>query len=75
MTVSQASWVGTPHIRGYSEPMRMFLLTASIIGLQFAWGTEVSIIPKAAPIACDFYSRPPALELAMLELTVDNWCR
>lgn len=38
---NQASWVGQPRIRGFSESMRMFLLTSSIIGLQFAWGTEV----------------------------------
>ena len=35
-------WSGQPRIKGASESMRMFLLTFSMIGLQFAWGTEVN---------------------------------
>lgn len=34
------SWTGQPRIKGNSEFMRMFLLTLSLIGLQFCWGTE-----------------------------------
>ncbi|KAK5087986.1 hypothetical protein LTR05_002202 [Lithohypha guttulata] len=35
-----AEWVGTPRIRGGSEPVRMILLTFSLIGLQLTWGLE-----------------------------------
>ncbi|CAK4017863.1 General alpha-glucoside permease [Lecanosticta acicola] len=35
-----SSWTGQPRIRGHSESMRLFLLTLSLIGLQFCWGTE-----------------------------------
>ncbi|KXT17552.1 hypothetical protein AC579_6186 [Pseudocercospora musae] len=34
------SWTGQPRIKGSTEAMRMFLLTFSLIGLQFCWGTE-----------------------------------
>ncbi|KAI5365233.1 Putative MFS transporter superfamily [Septoria linicola] len=34
------SWTGQPRIRGGTESMRLFLLTFSLIGLQFCWGTE-----------------------------------
>ncbi|KAF2207139.1 hypothetical protein CERZMDRAFT_51713 [Cercospora zeae-maydis SCOH1-5] len=37
---SPTSWTGQSRIRGGSEAMRMFLLTFSLIGLQFCWGTE-----------------------------------
>ncbi|CAK1365606.1 General alpha-glucoside permease [Cercospora beticola] len=37
---SPTTWTGQPRIRGGSESMRMFLLTFSLIGLQFCWGTE-----------------------------------
>jgi solute carrier family 45 protein 1/2/4 len=32
---SNAQWVGTPKVKGSSESMRMALLTASLIGLQY----------------------------------------
>ncbi|KAI5212517.1 sucrose transport protein [Aureobasidium subglaciale] len=37
-----AQWQGTPHVKGSSESMRMVLLTFSLIGLQFTWGTEMT---------------------------------
>ncbi|WPH00757.1 Hypothetical protein R9X50_00358700 [Acrodontium crateriforme] len=40
MAVGGSSWVGQPRIRGSTESMQMILLTFSMIGLQFAWGTE-----------------------------------
>lgn len=38
-----ATWTGHPLIRptSASEPVQMFLLTCSLVGLQFAWGTEM----------------------------------
>lgn len=36
------SWTGHPRIRGRSEPLQLFLLTCSLIGLQFCWGTEMT---------------------------------
>lgn len=42
MAVQAASWVGQPRIKGSTESIRMLLLTFSIIGLQFAWGTEMT---------------------------------
>ncbi|KAF2261066.1 MFS general substrate transporter [Lojkania enalia] len=39
---SAAQWTGTPAIKGSSESMRMALLTASLIGLQFTWGVEMT---------------------------------
>lgn len=42
MAASPTSWTGQPRIRGASEPVRMFLLTCSMIGLQFCWGTEMT---------------------------------
>lgn len=38
--ISASSWTGQPRIRGSTESMRLFLLTFSLIGLQFCWGTE-----------------------------------
>ncbi|KAF2715285.1 sucrose transport protein-like protein [Pleomassaria siparia CBS 279.74] len=35
-------WAGTPKIKGSSEAMRMALLTASLIGLQFTWNVEMT---------------------------------
>ncbi|KAF2756044.1 sucrose transport protein [Pseudovirgaria hyperparasitica] len=35
-------WIGTPAIKGSSESVRMALLTASLVGLQFTWGLEMS---------------------------------
>ena len=32
---ANAQWVGTPKVKGSSESMRMALLTASLIGLQY----------------------------------------
>ncbi|KAL1590538.1 hypothetical protein WHR41_00597 [Cladosporium halotolerans] len=39
-----ATWTGHPLIRPAtaSEPVQLFLLTCSLIGLQFAWGTEMT---------------------------------
>jgi hypothetical protein len=31
-----AQWTGTPSVKGSTESMRMALLTASLIGLQYA---------------------------------------
>ncbi|PNS15503.1 proteinral alpha-glucoside permease [Sphaceloma murrayae] len=42
MAVAGAQWAGTPSIKGSSEPMRMALLTFSLIGLQFTWGMEMT---------------------------------
>lgn len=43
MAVTQGPvWAGRAHIRGSTESMRMLLLTISLIGLQFAWGTEMT---------------------------------
>jgi solute carrier family 45 protein 1/2/4 len=39
-----ATWTGHPMIRptSASEPIQLFLLTCSLVGLQFAWGTEMT---------------------------------
>ncbi|KAJ5565928.1 hypothetical protein N7535_007566, partial [Penicillium sp. DV-2018c] len=37
-----ARWAGTPSIRGRNESTRMALLTFSLLGLQFTWGTEMT---------------------------------
>ncbi|KAJ5917786.1 hypothetical protein N7454_010161 [Penicillium verhagenii] len=37
-----ARWAGTPSIKGKSESTRMMLLTFSLVGLQFTWGTEMT---------------------------------
>ncbi|EME43508.1 hypothetical protein DOTSEDRAFT_72773 [Dothistroma septosporum NZE10] len=37
---SSSTWAGHPRIRGNTESLRLFLLTLSLIGLQFCWGTE-----------------------------------
>ncbi|KAF1998882.1 sucrose transport protein-like protein [Amniculicola lignicola CBS 123094] len=37
-----AQWTGSPSIKGSSESVRMALLTASLIGLQFTWGVEMT---------------------------------
>jgi solute carrier family 45 protein 1/2/4 len=34
--VHGAQWAGTPSVKGSTESMRMALLTASLIGLQYA---------------------------------------
>ncbi|KAF2668981.1 MFS general substrate transporter [Microthyrium microscopicum] len=39
---SNAIWSGTTHIKASSESMRMVLLTASLIGIQFTWGIEMT---------------------------------
>jgi len=45
-----ASWVGQPAIKGSTEPMRMALLTFSLIGLQYVFsavgGTESLLISR-----------------------------
>ncbi|KAG9580716.1 hypothetical protein KCV04_g23243, partial [Aureobasidium melanogenum] len=40
--MAQAQWQGTARVKGSSESMRMLLLTFSLIGLQFTWGTEMT---------------------------------
>ncbi|OQE24129.1 hypothetical protein PENFLA_c010G06068 [Penicillium flavigenum] len=37
-----ARWAGTPSIKGRNESTRMALLTFSLVGLQFTWGTEMT---------------------------------
>ncbi|CAG8922420.1 unnamed protein product [Penicillium salamii] len=37
-----ARWAGTPSIKGRNESTRMALLTLSLVGLQFTWGTEMT---------------------------------
>ncbi|KAF1947112.1 sucrose transport protein-like protein [Clathrospora elynae] len=39
---SVAQWSGTPSVKGSTESMRMALLTASLIGLQFTWNVEMT---------------------------------
>lgn len=42
MATSTISWASHPKIRGPTEPIQLFLLTCSLIGLQFCWGTEMT---------------------------------
>ncbi|KAI2720658.1 hypothetical protein CBS147332_3898 [Penicillium roqueforti] len=37
-----ARWAGTPSIKGRNQSTRMALLTFSLVGLQFTWGTEMT---------------------------------
>ncbi|KAF2474353.1 sucrose transport protein-like protein [Lindgomyces ingoldianus] len=37
-----AQWTGKPSVKGSTESIRMALLTASLIGLQFTWGVEMT---------------------------------
>lgn len=37
-----ARWAGTPSIKGRNESTRMALLTFTLVGLQFTWGTEMT---------------------------------
>ncbi|EUC38103.1 hypothetical protein COCCADRAFT_32794 [Bipolaris zeicola 26-R-13] len=39
---SVAQWRGTPSVKGPTEGIRMALLTASLIGLQFTWNVEMT---------------------------------
>jgi solute carrier family 45 protein 1/2/4 len=39
---SVAQWTGSPSIKGSSESLRMALLTASLVGLQFTWNVEMT---------------------------------
>ncbi|KAF7454052.1 MelB Na+ melibiose symporter [Pyrenophora tritici-repentis] len=39
---SVAQWQGTPSVKGSTESMRMALLTASLVGIQFCWNFEMS---------------------------------
>lgn len=39
---SVAQWQGTPSVKGSTESIRMALLTASLIGLQFTWNVEMT---------------------------------
>ncbi|KAH7348050.1 sucrose transport protein SUC2 [Pyrenochaeta sp. MPI-SDFR-AT-0127] len=39
---SVAQWTGTPAVKGSTESIRMALLTASLIGLQFTWNVEMT---------------------------------
>ncbi|KIX98821.1 uncharacterized protein Z520_05282 [Fonsecaea multimorphosa CBS 102226] len=36
------AWSGTPSIRGSTEAIRMCLLAASLVGIQFCWGLEMT---------------------------------
>ncbi|KAJ9662978.1 hypothetical protein H2201_005855 [Coniosporium apollinis] len=40
--VQGASWSGQPSIKGSTESARMALLTASLIGVSFTWGVEMT---------------------------------
>ena len=42
MAVQATSWVGQARVKGSSESVQMALLTFSMIGLQFCWGTEMT---------------------------------
>ena len=42
MAHQAASWVGQARVKGSSESVQMMLLTFSMIGLQFCWGTEMT---------------------------------
>ncbi|CAI6333343.1 unnamed protein product [Periconia digitata] len=37
-----AQYTGTPSVRGSSDPMRMALLTLSLVGLQITWNVEMT---------------------------------
>jgi solute carrier family 45, member 1/2/4 len=37
-----STWAGTPSILGSSEPVRMALLTVSLVGISLAWGLEMT---------------------------------
>ncbi|KAK7531319.1 sucrose transporter, partial [Phyllosticta citribraziliensis] len=39
---ASSAWTGQPGIKGQSESIRMAYLTASIVGVQFTWGVEMS---------------------------------
>lgn len=39
MAIATSSWIGEPQVKGSSQSMRLFLLTFSLIGLQFCWGS------------------------------------
>jgi len=41
-TTAVTSWVGQPRVKGSTESIQMVLLTFSMIGLQFCWGTEMT---------------------------------
>ncbi|KAK7521008.1 sucrose transporter [Phyllosticta citriasiana] len=41
-TPASSAWTGQPGIKGQSESIRMAYLTASIVGVQFTWGVEMS---------------------------------
>ncbi|KAB2577010.1 Major facilitator superfamily domain general substrate transporter [Lasiodiplodia theobromae] len=53
-----APWAGTPSIKGSSESARMAYLTASLIGIQFTWGIEMT------------YCTPYLLALGLAKSTV-----
>lgn len=40
----KAEWSGTPSIRGSTEPMRMILLSFSLIGLQYVSSDDLLIL-------------------------------
>jgi solute carrier family 45, member 1/2/4 len=46
---ADVQWVGQPKIKGSTESIRMFMLTFSVIGLTFAWGTEVQCYISTTP--------------------------
>jgi solute carrier family 45 protein 1/2/4 len=39
---STSTWAGTPSILGSNEPVRMMLLTVSLVGISLAWGLEMT---------------------------------
>ncbi|KAF2742252.1 sucrose transport protein SUC2 [Sporormia fimetaria CBS 119925] len=53
-----AQWTGTPSVKGSTESMRMALLTASLIGLQFTWTVEMT------------YCTPYLLELGLTKSSI-----
>lgn len=44
MAQATSSWVGSPRVKGSGESMQMALLTFSMIGLQFCWGTGTALL-------------------------------
>lgn len=71
MAIEAASWVGQPRIKGSTESVRMFLLTFSMIGLQFAWGTEVRSTTKT--VASDGISDREHLDDLLYAIPTLSW--
>jgi solute carrier family 45 protein 1/2/4 len=65
-----AQWTGTPKVKGSSEAMRMALLTASLIGLQYAhpWNDTTNPCPNSYRFTWNVemtYCTPYLLELGL----------